>query len=214
MSSVLKSEFGAPLDRAFYHRDAEQVSRDLIGSVVLSRSNDEVVGGRIYETEAYIRDGDDANHGVRQGKTDRNESMFGIPGTIYVYLIYGIHHCLNVSVLNQDLPEAVLIRCIKPDVGVEVMRRRREENRSTPVKDEEIASGPGKLCQALGITRVHDGNDIIEEGEISIHRGMQVEQSRIQKGKRIGIDYADSSEWPLRFYCNDFTDKDVKAEIE
>ena len=134
------------LRRSFFARSVHEVAPDLIGVTLLFDG----VGGRIVEVEAYDQE-DPASHGYR-GKTARNEAMFGPPGHAYVYRSYGIHWCLNLVCGETGVPEAALIRALEPTAGIDVQRRRRgvEEVRA-------LCSGPGKLCQALGITREHDG---------------------------------------------------------
>jgi DNA-3-methyladenine glycosylase len=134
------------LRRSFFARSVHEVAPDLIGVTLLVDG----VGGRIVEVEAYDQE-DPASHGHR-GRTARNEAMFGPPGHAYVYRSYGIHWCLNLVCAAEGVPEAALIRALEPTAGLDVQRRRRG------VEDVlALCSGPGKLCQALGVTREQDG---------------------------------------------------------
>jgi len=134
------------LRRSFFARSVHEVAPDLIGVTLLVDG----VGGRIVEVEAYDQE-DPASHGYR-GKTARNASMFGPSGHAYVYRSYGIHWCLNLVCGAEGVPEAALIRALEPTAGIDIQQRRRgmEDLRA-------LCSGPGKLCQALGITREQDG---------------------------------------------------------
>jgi DNA-3-methyladenine glycosylase len=134
------------LRRSFFARSVHEVAPDLIGVTLLV----DAVGGRIVEVEAYDQE-DPASHGYR-GRTARNEAMFGPPGHAYVYRSYGIHWCLNLVCGEEGVPEAALIRALEPTAGVDVQRRRRGVQ-----EPKALCSGPGKLCQALAITRQHDG---------------------------------------------------------
>jgi DNA-3-methyladenine glycosylase len=155
------------------------VARDLLGCRLLRKSpNGSAVGGVIVETEAYSED-DPASHSHR-GPTPRNRSMFGPPGHIYVYRIYGVHLCLNVVTGPEGEGSAVLMRALEPTEGIEAMRQRRGV---AGVRD--ICNGPAKLCQALGVEESHDGEDLW--GEFTILRGPGIEPARIAESTRIGI---------------------------
>jgi DNA-3-methyladenine glycosylase len=132
--------------RDFFARSVHDVARDLLGVTLLVDG----VGGVIVEVEAYAHE-DPAAHGFR-GKTDRNAAMFGPPGHAYVYRSYGVHWCVNFVCEDEGSASAVLIRALAPTHGLELMRARRGV-----VDDRALCSGPGKLCQALAITRAHDG---------------------------------------------------------
>jgi len=134
----------------FYARDARDVARDLIGCILWSMVGGERTGGAIVETEAYLEN-DPASHSFC-GQTYRNRSMFGPPGRAYVYRSYGVHWCLNVVTGVDGRGEAVLIRALEPIAGLEVMRRRRGSD-----TDRDLCRGPGRLCQALGVTGELDG---------------------------------------------------------
>ncbi len=189
---------------SYFRRPANQVAQDLLGDRLLVNDDSEPTGGPIVETEAYLSTEDDANHALQSGKTERNEAMFGPPGTIYVYLIYGMYHCLNVVCRETDIPEAVLIRAIRPRKGVQQMVNRRKENRSGSLPRDEIASGPGKLCMALDIDRSVDGDTVLDGDGISIRKGWSVPENQITKSSRIGVEYAETAgDWPLRFRVDD-----------
>lgn len=173
------------LPRAFYTRDdVVAVARDLLGKLLVVRSR----GGRrasgiIVETEAYRGPEDLASHARGGLRTARTETMYAVGGTAYVYLVYGMHHMFNVVTSARDVPHAVLVRAIEPVEGVGRMRERR-------AGASDLARGPAKLCQALGIDRGFDGADL-RGGRVWIEDvGSCVPRSTIDSGPRIGIDYA------------------------
>ncbi len=181
-----------PLPRAFYDRPTLVVARDLIGKTLLRRTADGVAGGMIVETEAYVAAIDPAAHGYR-GQTPRNRSMFGAPGVAYVYRSYGIHFCLNVVTEGAGVAAAVLIRAIRPQVGLALMRRRRGER----IADRDLARGPGRLCQALALTIAEDGADLLgPQVWLCAAPGLERAAS-IATTPRIGISRA--ADWPWRF---------------
>lgn len=182
----------APLPRAFYDRPTLDVARGLIGKTLLRRTADGVAGGMIVETEAYISAIDPSAHGFR-GPTPRNRSMFGEPGHAYVYRSYGVHFCLNVVTEGAGVAAAVLIRAIRPQVGVELMRARRGER----VAARDLARGPGRLCQALALTLADDGDDLLGAALWITEPPASDGALPIAATPRVGITQA--ADWPWRF---------------
>ena len=170
------------LPRSFYDRDAESVARELLGKLLIRRIGRLKHVGRIVETEAYLGPHDLAAHSAR-GRTARTEVMFGRPGHAYVYLIYGIHHCMNVVTGPGEHASAVLLRALEP------------------VTEFASASGPGRLCRALAIDRRLNGHDLTK-GELVVSEPTAPAPSiEFVARPRVGVDY--SGEWaskPLRFY--------------
>jgi len=162
-----------------------------LGHILLSDVNGRRVAGRIVETEAYIGPDDPACHGYRARRTRRNASLFGSPGTAYVYFTYGMHWCLNAVTEALDFPAAVLIRALEPVAGLATMRRRRRG-----LADGELCSGPAKLCAALGVTGRLDGVSL-QRGVLRIVRSSSRQRRDIIVTPRIGISRA--VDWPLRF---------------
>jgi DNA-3-methyladenine glycosylase len=169
------------LSRDFFARSVHEVAPNLIGVTLLVDG----VGGKIVEVEAYDQE-DPASHGFR-GPTERTASMFGPAGQAYVYRSYGIHWCLNLVCAEEGNPEAVLIRALEPTIGLEQQRQRRgtDDLRS-------LCSGPGKLCQALGITREHDGR-ALDAPPFRLEERTDVPE--IATGPRIGITRATELSW-------------------
>jgi DNA-3-methyladenine glycosylase len=169
------------LRRDFFARSVHEVAPDLIGVTLLVDG----VGGRIVEVEAYDQE-DPASHGYR-GPTARNAAMFGPPGHAYVYRSYGIHWCLNLVCALEGVPEAALIRALEPTAGLDEQRCRRgvEDKRA-------LCSGPGKLCQALGITGEHDGLPL-DLPPFRLEERPRVPE--IVTGPRIGITRATELSW-------------------
>ncbi|HWG56908.1 MAG TPA: DNA-3-methyladenine glycosylase [Gaiellaceae bacterium] len=170
-----------PLGRDFFARSVHEVAPELVGATLLVDD----VGGRIVEVEAYDAT-DPASHGFR-GRTSRNAAMFGPPGHAYVYRSYGLHWCLNLVCEEEGSAAAVLVRAVEPTRGLEAMRERRG------VADERLlASGPGRLCQALAVTREHDGLPL-DEPPFELHP--RVGAPQVAAGRRIGITRAADLPW-------------------
>lgn len=168
-----------------FQRPAIEVAPFLLGAV-LKRDRQ---AGVIVEVEAYGAEDDPASHSYR-GMTARNQAMFGPAGGLYVYLIYGMHLCANVVCGPEGVGGAVLIRALRPTVGLPAMRR----NRPKATTDDQLCSGPGKLTAALGITRDDDGTDLAT-GPVRLASGDAVDASRIVAGPRVGISKAADRPW-------------------
>ncbi len=184
------------LPRSFFDAAPEEVARRLLGKILLHHSGAMLLAGRIVETEAYLGEHDPAAHAA-SGRTARNAVIYGPPGHAYVYNIYGLHRCINVSCLPSDVPGCVLIRALEPLEGIGQMRRNRGLDSNAPIA--QLASGPGKLCQALGITRAADnGRDLVDgESLLGLYDdGFRCEEIAVTP--RIGIRKA--AELPLRFF--------------
>lgn len=177
------------LPRSFYMRSAKVVARDLLGKVLIYNRGRTVLKGKIVETEAYFGEKDPGSHAFR-GITPRNSVMYRIGGTVYTYFTYGNHWMLNIVTGVEGKAGAVLIRALEPLEGIESMRKARKMDGL-----ENLCSGPGKLTQALGVSRQHNGTDIME-GMLSIEDSD--EKFGIVKTTRIGITVG--AELPLRFY--------------
>jgi DNA-3-methyladenine glycosylase len=169
------------LGREFFARSVHEVAPALIGCTLLVDG----VGGPIVEVEAYDQE-DPASHGFR-GETARNRSMFGPPGHAYVYRSYGIHWCLNFVCEEEDIAAAVLLRALEPAHGVEAMRTRRGLD-----EPRLLAAGPGRLCQALGVTREHDGLPL---DRLPFELRAREKEPEIVSGPRVGISRAADLPW-------------------
>jgi DNA-3-methyladenine glycosylase len=180
------------ISRTFYEQPTLAVARELLGKYLVRKHPDGKTVGRIVETEAYVGPKDLACHASR-GRTARTEIMFGRAGYAYVYFIYGVYYCLNIVTEEVDHASAVLIRALEPVEGIEIMKRRRrtEEQRN-------LASGPGKLCQAFAIDKSLNGADVCAGVLYIEDRGEPA--PKILATPRIGVDYA--GKWkdkPWRF---------------
>lgn len=163
----------------FLENDAPQVARELIGWRLYVVENGETVGGIITETEAYTQ-ADAASHSYR-GETQRNSMMFQSAGYAYVYFTYGMHYCMNIVTGKAGYGQAVLIRALQPDQGIQLIRRRRNMR-----PDNELTNGPAKVCQALGVGRSDNGRRI-GEGKFALLPPLKTVQLQIQATERIGI---------------------------
>ena len=176
---------------SFYDRETEIAARELLGAILVSHSDKGTTSGRIVETEAYVGEHDLACHAAA-GRTSRTEPLYGEPGIAYVYFIYGVHWCFNAVTRRAGLPSAVLIRAVEPIDGVELMRERRGATR----RDVDLTNGPGKMCQAMGITGAHN-RLMLQRPPIQILAGEPVPDRDVAISPRIGI--TQCADWPLRW---------------
>ena len=182
------------LKRQFFQRPTLEVARNLIGKVLVRRVRGRNLAGKIVETEAYVGPHDLACH-ASKGKTSRTSIMFEAGGCAYVYMIYGFYFCLNAVTEAEDYPAAVLIRAVEPLDHLNVMRKFRKY----PDRDTNIASGPGKLCMAMGIDKTLNGEDLT--GDTLWIEDRRLAVGRIVVSPRIGVDYAgEYKDKPWRFY--------------
>ncbi len=185
------------LRRSFYLQDTITVARSLLGCVLWRRLDDELLGARLVEVEAYLGANDPASHARRGLRSPRNESMYLDGGHAYVYFTYGMHWCVNVVTQEADTAEAVLLRAAEPVAGIESMRRRRPKAK----REIDLMNGPGKLCSAMAIDRGLDGVSLGGDTLFLTGRDLAVNENNIAVSPRIGIDNSgDAAYWPLRFY--------------
>ena len=176
--------------QGFFELEALQLAPALIGSLLIRKTAAGTVSGAIVETEAYTED-DPASHSYR-GCTQRNETMFRHGGFAYVYFIYGMHHCFNVTSGPEGSGQAVLIRAVEPLDGIDIMRENRPGR-----SDGELCSGPARLCSAFGITMADNGVHL-GAGELSILIPYSIDSIDIVTSGRIGISNAREREWRFR----------------
>jgi DNA-3-methyladenine glycosylase len=178
---------GARLDRGFYERSTRTVARELLGQIVVSDAPDGRTAGVVVETEAYLGTDDPASHAARLTRGPVTV-MWGEPGIAYVYRSYGIHAMLNVVAEPAGATGAVLVRALEPLVGIELMRARRGV-----ADDRRLCSGPGKLCQALGIALDLHGTDLVTSDRLWIASGQSV--GAVSISGRIGVSKGQEQPW-------------------
>ncbi len=178
------------LNSEFYNRSTKQVAKELLGCNLLRlKSTGEILISKIVETEAYLGINDPACHTYKNKRTVRTEAMYGPAGTIYVYLIYGMHYCLNIVTRDETQPEAVLIRALEPLSGFNLQTSSR------------LMNGPGKLCRILEINKDFNGKNVFQPPLWIEDASCKTSKNDIISCPRIGVDYAgEASQWPLRFY--------------
>ena len=204
------------LRRAFFNRDPREVCPELLGKIIVRKHRSKIVAGRIVEVEAYLGADDAAAHAAA-GRTSRNDVLFGPPGHAYVYFIYGVHYCLNISCMPEGEAGCVLIRALEPIAGTNEMAvaRHMQDLDFNVVRNlQKLASGPGKLCEGLGITRERDnGKDMLAPSS-----DLQVVDDGFRAAKvmvtpRVGI--TKSADMPLRYLIaeNAFVSAKVRQRL-
>ncbi|HEY8424096.1 MAG TPA: DNA-3-methyladenine glycosylase [Clostridia bacterium] len=187
------------LDREFYIDDTLTVCKKLLGKRIVRIYNGVTLSAMIVETEAYIGTIDAAAHAYR-GMTERNKVMWEEGGVLYVYQIYGMYFCMNVITEPKGTPAGVLIRAVEPLENIETMAALRKAD-VTKNKIYSLTSGPGRVCQALGITKADNGRNLITDDTITITEYLDIDQSQIAVTPRINIDYApEAAKYPWRFF--------------
>lgn len=186
--------------RNFFAKDTKTVAKELLGNYLIRETKQSRIIGKILEVEAYLGPNDKASHAYNFKKTERTKTMYMKPGTLYVYLIYGLHHCLNVVTEPEQMPCAVLIRQIYPIEGIELMI----ENRSviSGKNFKNLVDGPGKLCMALNITKedFNGKNSCSTDSKLYFTYCKKITNKIVVAKKRIGVEYAeDDKDRLLRF---------------
>jgi DNA-3-methyladenine glycosylase len=207
------------LRREFYERDTLTVAKEFLGKFLVHETEEGTTIGKIVETEAYKGPEDEASHAYNNRRTQRTEAQYGPKGHAYIYQIYGMYFCFDVtSGRIAGKPEAILVRALEPIAGLEVLMRRRGVTSIQMARNlmADLTNGPSKLCMAMGISKKQNGADLCAP-PLHIETGMTIYERQIIQTTRVNVDYAD--EWkhlPWRFYVkdNDFVsepNQNVKA---
>lgn len=180
------------LTREFYLRDANLVAPELLGKILVHKTGEETTAGMIVEVESYLGPEDKGAHSYGNRKSERTKIQYGPGGYAYIFAIYGMHWCFNAVTNGPEKPEAILVRALEPVEGIGLMKCRRGTE-----KLNDLCNGPGKLCQALGITKAQYGADLCGE-ELYIADYRSFTDGEIAVSPRINIDYAE--EWKDRLW--------------
>ena len=187
------------MNHSFFRQDTVELARRMLGMLLVHRTPEGVTAGMIVETEAYVGAVDKACHAYRN-RSERTEVMYHDGGYAYVYFIYGMHHCFNVVTGPEGEGNAVLIRALEPVTGLGLMRKRRQTNQL-----QNVCSGPGKVSQALGITKHEYGLDLCKaDSPLRLIRFRKIPDEQIAASPRINVAYAEeAAAWPWRFYVKE-----------
>jgi DNA-3-methyladenine glycosylase len=199
-----------PLERAFFNRDPRHVARELLGKVLVRKRGRQRLTARIVEVEAYLGENDPAAHSAA-GNTARTSVLFGPPGHAYVYFIYGNHYCLNVSCEPEGRAGGVLFRALEPLSGMEAMAQARGIEIHGPEDLRKLTSGPGRLCEAFGITRARDNGCDLTSAASGLWIGEDGYRARgIRTTERIGITKAADKPWRYLLAGSPFVSKKIR----
>lgn len=194
------------IEKDFYQRDALSVAKEILGDYLVREVDGRKIKAIIVETESYIGASDKACHAYNYKKTERTKPLFEEGGIAYVYLIYGLYHCLNIVTNIKDEPEAVLIRAIEPIDNLDYLsnvRFNKSYDELTKTQKKNLTNGPSKLCTALNITKKENYMEFYKEGSLYIESNPD-KNFEIVETTRIGIDYAEEAkDFPWRFYIKD-----------
>ena len=185
------------LDSSFYDRkDVLRIARELLGKILVTQWDGIRSSGRIVETEAYAGINDRASHAFGGRRTARSEDIYGAPGTVYIYICYGMHHLFNVITNKENIPHAVLIRALEPLEGIDLMLKRTGKTKA----DYSLTRGPGNLARALGLSKLQSGSDLYSEEIFIEDDGLRYRKDQIKVTSRIGVESArEDAELPYRF---------------
>ncbi|MBK6378478.1 MAG: DNA-3-methyladenine glycosylase [Chitinophagaceae bacterium] len=185
----------------FYKRkDMLLIAKELIGKIIVTNFEGTITSGRIVETEAYIGLTDRASHSFGGKRTTRNEHMYSVAGTVYVYICYGLHHLFNVVTNAANVPDAVLIRAVEPISGIDTMLKRTGK----PKLDNTLTKGPGNAAKALGISKRHSGKKLDNDEIYIADDGFKIAETTIGISRRIGVEGSgDAALLPYRFYVKE-----------
>jgi DNA-3-methyladenine glycosylase len=185
------------LDSAFYDRkDVTKIARELLGKILVTRFEGIRSSGRIVETEAYAGVNDRASHAFGGRRTARSEDLYGQPGTVYMYVCYGMHHLFNVITNKKDIPHGILIRALEPLEGLDQMLERTGKT----FADYTITKGPGNLSRALGLSKLNSGKNLFSDEIFIEDDGLRYKKDQIIITRRIGVESArEDAELPYRF---------------
>ena len=185
----------------FYERkDVLLIAKELIGKIIVTNFEGTITSGRIIETEAYVGLTDRASHSFGGKRTTRNEHMYSVAGTVYVYICYGMHHLFNVVTNETNLPDAVLIRAVEPITGIDTMLKRTGK----PKLDNTLTKGPGNAAKALGISKRHSGKKLDNDEIYIADDGFKIAETTIGISRRIGVEGSgDAALLPYRFYVTE-----------
>ena len=185
------------LQSYYCNTDTLQLSKDTLGKKIVTNINNQITSGIIVELEAYLGVNDKASHAYNGKNTLRTKTMFEKGGVAYVYLCYGVHYLFNIVCNLRNIPHAILIRAIEPIEGIDLMKKRR----NIKTNSHNLTNGPGKLCQALGITKTFNNKSLMDDNIWIEDTDYIIPDKNILSAPRIGVDYAgEDAQLPYRFY--------------